>query len=86
MAFLEIRTTKIINVAILIVGLLVSGFLLLFGVANLANPDVPDAYLKQNTKVCLVVCIIGVVFLLIAIAALRGILLRKKNVAGEHKT
>lgn len=86
MAFLEIRTTTIINVAILIVGLLVSGFLLLFGVANLINPDVPDAYLKQNTKVCLVVCIIGVVFLLLAIAAFRGILLRKRSVTGEHKT
>jgi len=85
MAFLEIRTSTITNLAILIVGLLISGFLLLFGVANLINPDVPDAYLKQNTKVCLLVCIIGVVFLLLAIAALRGILLRKKRETVEHK-
>jgi uncharacterized membrane protein YbhN (UPF0104 family) len=85
MACLEIRTSTIINVIILIVGLLVSGFLLLFGVANLINPDVPDAYLKQNTKVCLLVCIIGVVFLLLAIAAFRGILLKKKRVTGEHE-
>ncbi len=86
MAFLEIRTSTIINLVILTIGLLVSGFLLLFGVANLINPDVPEAYLKQNTKVCLLVCFIGVVFLLLAIAALRGILLRKKSDTGEHKT
>ena len=86
MAFLEIRNSTITNLAILIVGLLISGFLLLFGVANLINPDVPDAYLKQNTKICLLVCIIGLVFLLLAIAALRGILLRKKSETVEHKT
>jgi len=86
MAFLEIRTSTIINLAIFIVGLLISGFLLLFGVANFINPDVPEAYLKQNTKICLLVCIIGVAFLLLAVAALRGILLRKRNETVEHKT
>jgi len=55
MAFLEIRTSTMTNLAILIIGLIISGFLLLFGVANLINPDVPDAYLKQNTKICLLV-------------------------------
>lgn len=86
MAFLEIRTSTAISIIIIIVGLLVSGFLLLFGVANLINPDVPDAYLTQNTVVCLVVCSIGVIFLLLAIAALRGILIKKKSATGEHKT
>lgn len=52
-----------------------SRFLLLMGVANLINPDVPDDYLTQNTVICLVVCGIGVVLLLVVIAALRGILL-----------
>jgi hypothetical protein len=86
MAFLEIRASIAINIIILTVGLLVSGFLLLFGVANLINPDVPDAYLAQNTKVCLVVCSIGVVFLLLAIAALRGLLIKKKSATREHET
>ena len=86
MAFLEIRTSTSISVIILIVGLLVSGFLLLSGVANLINPDVPNAYLAQNTKVCLAVCSIGVVFLLLAIAAFRGILLKKKSTTRDHKT
>jgi hypothetical protein len=52
----------------------------------LINPDVPDAYLNQNTKVSLLVCLIGMVFLLLAIAAFRGILLRKKSEKEEHKT
>jgi len=86
MAFLEIRTSNVINVIILIIGLLVSGFLLLFGVANLINPDVPDAYLKQNTKVCLMVCSLGVVFLLLAIAAFRGILKKRKSAKREDKS
>ena len=79
MAFLEIRTSTTISVVIIIVGVIVSGFLLLFGVANLINPDVPEAYLTQNTKVCLVVCCVGVIFLLLAIAAFRGIHSKKKN-------
>ena len=79
MRFLEIRTYTIINVIIIIVGLMVGGFLLLFGVANLVNPDVPESYYARNTKVCLIVCGIGVIFLLLAIAAFRGILLKKKS-------
>ena len=79
MAFLEIRTSITINVFIIIVGVIVSGFLLFFGIANLINPDVPEAYLNQNTKVCLMVCSIGMIFLLLAIAAFRGILSRKKS-------
>ena len=86
MAFLEICTSTVISVVIIIVGVVVSGFLLLFGVANLINPDVPEAYYAQNRKVCLIVCGIGVTFLLLAIAAFRGILLKKKSAAGEHKT
>ena len=85
MAFLEIRTNTAINVIIMIAGLLVSGFLLLFGVANLIDPDVPEAYYARNTKVCLIVCGIGMIFLLLAIAAFRGILLRKKSIREEHK-
>ena len=86
MTFLGIRTSRIINIAIIIMGLVVGGFLLLFGVANLINPDVPEAYYAQNTKVCLIVCSIGVIFLLLAIAAFCGILFKRKNAAGEHKT
>ena len=79
MAFLKIRINNAINVIIMIAGLVISGLLLLLGVANLIHPDVPEAYYAQNTKVCLIVCGIGMIFLLLAIAAFRGILLRKKS-------
>ena len=86
MAFLETRISTAISVVIIILGVIVGGFLLLMGVANLINPDVPDVYLRQNTKVCLVVCGIGVLFLLSAVAAFLGILFKKKSAVGEHKT
>jgi hypothetical protein len=86
MTSLGIRILKVINIAIIIIGVVVGGFLLLFGVANLVNPDVPDAYLPRNTKVCLVVCIIGILFLLLAIAAFRGILFVKKSDEGGQNT
>lgn len=78
MAFLEIRTSPILSFIIIITGLFVSGFFLLFGIANLIYPDVSDEYLTANTIVCLVFCSIGVIFFLIAIATLRGSLSKKK--------
>ena len=79
MAFLEIRASTIINLIIFITGLLFAGFLLLFGLANFIYPDVPEAYLKQNTIVCLFVCFLGILFILLSVAALRGILLKRKR-------
>ena len=77
MAFLKLHTSKTLSVILIIVGLLFSGFFLLFGVANLINPDVSDEYLTQNTIACLVACSIGLGFLLLAIATLRGLLSKK---------
>lgn len=85
MSFLVLRTSVFVNVIIIVVGILVSGFLLLFGIANLINPDVPDAYLTQNTMICLLVSCIGIAFLLLAIASFRGIVLKKKDVTKENK-
>jgi hypothetical protein len=65
-------------VIILTISLSISGFLLLFGVANLIKPDVPDAYLIQNTWFCFLACSIGIAFLLLAIASIRGIVLKLK--------
>jgi len=83
---MKLRTSVALNIVLIIAGVLVSGFLLLFGVANLINPDVPDAYLAQNTKVCLTVCGIGIIFLLIAIAAFRRILLKNRSDKTENLT
>jgi len=77
MKFLIIKTSNLINIVIIVVSLFISGLFLLFGIANLINPDVPHEYLLQNTIVCIVVCGIGVSLLLLAIASLRGILYKK---------
>lgn len=79
MSFPILRTSVIINVIILIISLNVSGFLLLFGIANLIKPDVPDAYMTQNTWICFLVCSIGIAFLLLAVASIRGIVLKLKH-------
>ena len=79
MKFLIIKTSNLINIVIIVASLFISGFFLLFGIANLINPDVPDAYLLQNTIVCIVVCSIGVSFLFLAFASFRGILYKKQN-------
>ena len=43
MAFNEIHASLMVNVVTIVFGLLLTGFLLLFGVSNLINPDVTDA-------------------------------------------
>jgi len=76
--FLVIKTSPLTNLLIIIGSLIISAFSLLFGIANLINPEVSDEYLFQNTVVCIVLCGIGVTFLLLAIASFRGILYRTK--------
>ncbi|HUW93525.1 MAG TPA: hypothetical protein VMV74_10190 [Bacteroidales bacterium] len=84
MAFFEIRTSTVVSVIIIIAGLLVGGLFLLFGVANLIYPDVPDDYLTRNTIVCLGVCAVGLIPLLVAIATFRGIIHKNKIARGDH--
>jgi len=79
MKFPIIKTSYLLNTVIIVVSLSISYFFLLFGIANLIYPDVPNEYLLQNTIVCIVVCGIGVSFFLLAIASLRGILYKKKS-------
>jgi len=43
-------------------GVIGGGLFLLLGIANLINPEVPEAYLTQNTITCLAACFIGLVF------------------------
>ncbi len=79
MKFLVIKTSNLTNILIIVVSLAISAFSFLFGIANLINPDVvSDEYLFQNTVVCLVLCGIGVSFLLLATASFRGILYKNK--------
>ncbi len=42
-------------------GGLMAAILLLFGTASLINPDVPESYLNQNTRICVMMMITGVI-------------------------
>ena len=74
MASPEIRTSAPVSVVLIVISLLLAGFLLLFGVANLIHPDVPPAYHAQNTLVCIGVCALGLVLLVIAVVNIRRLL------------
>ena len=74
-----IRESYFLNIIILVSSLFVSFFAFLFGIANLITPDVSEDFLVQNTIVCIVLCLIGVLFLLIAFASIQGILYKIKN-------
>lgn len=86
MAFKEIVTSTADGVIIIISGLLFSGLFLYFGLPGLVNPPVPDDYLKQNTVICLGMIGIGIVPLFMVIAAVREIILRKRNVRRKQKS
>ena len=79
MAFLEIRTSIPIGVVLVVLGLPSSVAFLLFGLDCLINPE-------GGIVAALVFCGMGAFLLLMAIAAFRGILRRKKNPRGEHQT
>ena len=85
MAFLKLHTSKTLGVILIIVGLLLGGFFLLFGVGYLIIPEVAEGDLT-NTIACLVVISIGLAFLLLAIAVFRGLLSQKKSSTVEDKT
>ena len=82
MAFLEIRTSTPISVFLIVLGLPASVAFLSFGLGCLADLTNPDG----GIVAALVFCGMGVFLLLMAIAALRGILRRKKSPRGEHQT
>ena len=79
MKFLVIRESYFLNIVILLISLFVSFFSFLFGIANLITPDISDDFLVQNSIVCIVLCVIGIVFLLIAIASIQGIVYKIKK-------
>ena len=57
------RFTDIFNITIVILAVLMFIFGLLMGTANLINPDVPDNYLAQNTRVCVGLIIVSLVII-----------------------
>ncbi len=81
MAFMEIRTSTPISVVLIVLGLPASGAFLLFGLSCLADLTNPDG----GIVAALVFCGMGMFLLLMATAAFRGILRRKKSPRGEHQ-
>jgi hypothetical protein len=75
MAFLEIRVPTAIAVFLFVLGLPASAALLLWGVPGLFHPFHPDF----GWGAALVFCGMGAFLPLMAIAAFRGILRRKKS-------
>jgi Na+/pantothenate symporter len=79
-----IRESYFVNMAVLICCLVVSFFTLLFGLADLTELIVhPELYTSdqhiEGTIICIVLCLIGVFFFLIAIASILGIIYKIKN-------
>ena len=75
MAFLEIRVPTAIAVFLFLLGLPASTAFLLFGLACLSQPFNPDGGIVAG----LTFCALGVFLLLMAIAAFRGLLRRRKG-------
>ena len=63
MKFLNIAPSPVLSIITIVLGVLIASFLLLFGVANLINPDVPDSYLDQNTLVCVMFVLTGLLII-----------------------
>ena len=82
MAFLEIRVPIAISVFLIVLGLPASAAFLRFGLGGLTHPFHPDG----GAVAGLVFCGMGLFLLLMAIAAFRGILRRKKSSSGQHQT
>jgi len=55
--------SRVLSVITIVLGVLMASFLLLFGVANLIKPDVPYSYLDQNTRVCVMFILTGLVII-----------------------
>ena len=55
--------SSVLSNVTLALGVLMAAFLLLFGVANLISPDVPDKYLDQNTRVCVMLILTSLIII-----------------------
>ena len=55
--------TPVLTILTIILGGIMVVFGLLFGIANLIQPNVPDAFLAQNTRVCVGLILISLVII-----------------------
>ena len=78
MKFPVIRESYFLNIVILIVSLFVSWFTLLFGLAHLIGTNSDNVNLL-GVIFCIFLCMVGVIFLVVAIASIKGILYKLKR-------
>ena len=82
MKFPVIRESYFLNIVILLFSLFISWFTLLFGLAHLIegkNPNVPYSEHIKGFIFCIVLCVVGVIFLVVALASIKGILYKLKK-------
>ena len=82
MKFPVIRLPIFANIIIVIISAFISWFTLLFGIAHIfegGNPDIPDSEHLIGVIAVTTLCVIGIIFLIITIAAIRGIIERYKK-------
>ena len=72
-----LKAPILVNIVTVIFSVIISGFTLLFGIAHLIegrNPNIPYSEHLLGLTFVIILCVVGVIFLVIAIAAIRGIL------------
>jgi len=82
MKFPIIRKSYFVNIVFLLVSLFISWFTLLFGLAHLIegkNPNVPYSEHIKGVIFCLILCAVGIVFLVVAIASIKRMLYKLKR-------
>jgi len=83
MKFPVIRLPILVNIVIVIISAFISCFGLLFGIAHIfegRNPNIPDSEHIKGVVAVTTLCVTGVIFLIVTIAAIRGIIERyRKN-------
>jgi len=82
MKFPVLKAPILVNIVIVIVSAFISWFTLLFGIAHLVegrNHNIPYSEHLLGVAVVITLCVIGVVFLVIVIAAIKGIIDRIKR-------
>jgi hypothetical protein len=82
MKFPVIKAPILVNIVIAVISIAISGFTLLFGIAHIfegRNPDIPNSEHLLGVTMVVGLCVLGIVFLVITIAAIKGIIFKLKQ-------
>jgi hypothetical protein len=79
MNFPKLRLSTPVAILLILFAVLLGPLFFYFGLMNLIHPDVPAAYLTQNTVVCLALIAAGPGLLFLAVAAYLGSLRQRPS-------